>query len=246
LCNELHRIKHGYDFPRFACTAKLANAEGPECRNCGRHIAIDIWLHKVDALTSLPCPHCGSATPTYPAPDWLREVLPNALQIFGGEPPEPGPGNHQTLAMDHVARKPIAMACPQCAGGLLIQESDARVVECRYCKTSVFLPDELWRALHPAKTVCAWTLSYTGSLRTKDELREREEKKRAEREEKAREKAARQQQEQDDRERAREEERQREEARLANARLRRRAYFVAAALALGAFTAVAYLMLSAR
>jgi hypothetical protein len=67
---------------------------------------------------------------------------------------------------------------------LMITAADERVIECRYCTTSVFLPDELWRRLHPAKTMLAWTVTHTGDpLLTAEALAEQQrERERAERE----------------------------------------------------------------
>ena len=63
--------------------------------------------------------------------------------------------------------KPIAMACPQCGGGLTITADDDRTIPCRFCEVEVFLPDELWRRLHPVATMSTWTLTWLGpELRT--------------------------------------------------------------------------------
>ena len=242
LGNELNRLHEGYHFPNFACAGKLVREAGPQCRKCGGTLSIYAWKDKVGARMSLPCPHCGAGIVTYPAPDWMRETLPNALQIFGGEPPDDAKAQGLALEVDQVAPKPIAMACPQCAGGLLIQASDERVVECRYCKASVFLPDELWRRLHPAKTVCAWTLTFTGSLKTADELRRREQEALREREREERAEAQRKRSEEADRQRTSEEERARERARLEDARRQRRLYIFAAAFMVAAFAVVLYML----
>jgi len=101
-------------------------------------------------------------------------VLPGALQIFGGEPAIAEREGGLVLEVDQSAVKAIAMACPQCSGGLLVRHTDDRVITCRYCNTDLFLPDELWRRLHPAKTLCAWTLTYTGELETLETRAKRE------------------------------------------------------------------------
>jgi hypothetical protein len=48
------------------------------------------------------------------------------------------------------------MSCPSCAAGLQITAADQRTTTCAYCKASVYIPDDLWRQLHPAKQARGW------------------------------------------------------------------------------------------
>jgi hypothetical protein len=38
-------------------------------------------------------------------------------------------------------------------------------VPCQYCKTDVYLPDDLWRRLHPVKTMAPWFVRFEGRSR---------------------------------------------------------------------------------
>lgn len=139
-----------------------ASEAKPKCRSCGEVVPIPEQAMATDLPATIPCPKCGTGLPSYPAPAWLRALLPGVRQVFGGDPELAREAGVALELPTEGEPNPIAMACPQCAGSLLITAADARVLECRYCTTSVFLPDDLWRRLHPAKTMCDWTLTYVG------------------------------------------------------------------------------------
>lgn len=164
---RMRQLDSSYEI-RYASEAK------PKCRQCDQVVNIAELLAQPDLRTTIPCAQCGAGLPAYPAPAWLRAKLPAIRQVFGGDP-ELAQDAGLALELEPTPEpKPIAMACPQCAGSLLITAADERVLECRYCSTSVFLPDELWRRLHPAKTMCAWTFTYAGTLQTTKEIAQQE------------------------------------------------------------------------
>jgi predicted RNA-binding Zn-ribbon protein involved in translation (DUF1610 family) len=70
----------------------------------------------------------------------------------------PGTGGDEILETTGSSR-PIALHCPNC-GGSLIVNGKQRKEDCRYCGTSVTLPDELWQMLHPAKKSVPWYILY--------------------------------------------------------------------------------------
>jgi hypothetical protein len=70
------------------------------------------------------------------------------------------------LSVDQAETKPVAMACPKCGGGLTIGPDTERTIACHFCSASVFIPDALWKELHPVKTMLRWTLTFTGELMT--------------------------------------------------------------------------------
>jgi hypothetical protein len=145
----------------------------PECPRCGQAVSIAAYVDRHGATAAVPCAACGASVPTYPAPAWLKERLPTVLQVFGGDA-DVAKAAGVDLRVDESRPQPIAMACPSCGGGLTITADAARTVPCPFCKVSVFLPDELWKRLHPVKVMRRWTLTYTGQLETKEEIEERE------------------------------------------------------------------------
>lgn len=95
------------------------------------------------------CPSCGDDIKTYPAPQWLREVCPSVVQVFGTDPA----GDLAPSAKDV---KPITFLCPDCGGNLKITAKHERVITCDYCDNDCYLPDGLWRRLHPVRTRTWW------------------------------------------------------------------------------------------
>ncbi len=63
--------------------------------------------------------------------------LPSAVR---GEPTAPA-----------ASTRPVRFPCPSCDASLSVDGS-SRTVECSYCHTSAYLPDDLWRRLHPVRT----------------------------------------------------------------------------------------------
>src|SRR4029078_2601772 len=46
-----------------------------------------------------------------------------------------------------------------CRAGLQI-EGSSRMVDCQYCSSSVYLPDDLWQRFHPVAEVKRWFLCF--------------------------------------------------------------------------------------
>jgi DNA-directed RNA polymerase subunit RPC12/RpoP len=61
-----------------------------------------------------------------------------------------------------ASSKPILFTCPSCAGNLQIDGTN-RMVDCKYCDSQIYLPDDLWFRLHPAKIVERWYMLVEGS-----------------------------------------------------------------------------------
>ena len=110
----------------------------------------------------IACVSCGVKTATYPPPPWLTEMFPACRQIYGGEPDKDQPGGSVTPKETQGAQKPLAMSCPQCGAGLSFTSADQRLVPCQYCGADVYLPDAIWRRLHPVKRAETWYLRFEG------------------------------------------------------------------------------------
>ena len=74
-----------------------------------------------------------------PADALVATVFPGARAVYG-EGPE---GDARPSA------QPLVFACMSCGGGLKV-DGTSRVVACRFCNDSNFLPDTLWLQMHPA------------------------------------------------------------------------------------------------
>jgi hypothetical protein len=81
------------------------------------------------------------------------------------------------------------MACPRCGGGLEITETSGRLFQCNFCSVDVYLPDEIWRRLHPLKKMLplyigfkgksAWRQEQEADAAMRDAERARQEKEKA-------------------------------------------------------------------
>jgi hypothetical protein len=101
----------------------------------------------------------------FPAPEWLRALVPTA-QSFTVTDPSAAPGAEQkTEAEAKDAGKPVALPCTQCGAPLHVTSESERTVTCEFCKTDVYLPDDLWRRLHPVKTMSPWFVRFEGKTR---------------------------------------------------------------------------------
>lgn len=128
----------------------------PACPKCEENWDLDSVENGADRMLS--CSKCGHATPVFPAPSWLSEVVPSARQIFFAEKE----ADQSEEGKETGEERPIALACPQCGGGLVITADCERTVPCKYCNVDVYLPDGVWLKLHPAKVANYWMVRFEG------------------------------------------------------------------------------------
>lgn len=144
----------------FSLQLQVANMK-PLCEKCSAEYPVEAVAG--DAATDFACTSCGDPASTWPAPDWLRKGVPTLRQIISTDPGGATAATGQALDGQLTEEPaPVAMACPQCAGSLRITAKHERIVPCQFCNTDVFLPDEVWRRLHPVKTVQWWFASFEG------------------------------------------------------------------------------------
>ena len=130
----------------------------PSCEKCGQ-------AHPVDDLGQGPasnfaCVACGDPASSAPVPGWL--ALPTAKRIYCPQPGEASSIGKHALDAPAKAQRAIAMTCPQCAGALQVTAESKRMFSCKYCQAEIFMPDPLWRSLHPVKTVEPFSIGFEG------------------------------------------------------------------------------------
>ncbi len=91
------------------------------------------------------CARCQHPTRTFGRPHWISAQFADLRQFF--EPVE--------LAVA-PSEKTVAFACQECGGKLRLKSDMRRLTECQYCRATMFLPAELWHALHPVEKRRAW------------------------------------------------------------------------------------------
>lgn len=119
----------------------------PQCIHCGA--LLDLSRAPPGTDGDIPCA-CGKTTPTFPPPPWLAQGDPGVLQIFGA-PREAPPGVSPVSPGAPAGLSLVSFACPDCGANLKVTPESARVLRCTYCQNDSYLPDALWRALHPVK-----------------------------------------------------------------------------------------------
>lgn len=142
---EPNEGSHSTIFGHFHMTL-MTGRQNPRCRKCRRDFDMEKEYHGQDLLV---CPDCGDESPVFPAPDWLKEAIHGSTLVVGAWPVG------SPLEGEKGLSGPVAFACPKCAGSLMIDGTD-RLVKCDYCGTNVYLPDDLWLRLHPAKKKGRW------------------------------------------------------------------------------------------
>jgi hypothetical protein len=120
-------------------------------------IDIDMLLEKLDEGHVLH-PESGAPTRIRRLPEQYRDAFRGVVALIG-EDPSQLPGASEGQPMKTGLSGPIAFQCPNC-GGSLIVDGTSRMADCRFCETQVYLPDDLWRRLHPVKKEKRWFLLF--------------------------------------------------------------------------------------
>ncbi len=144
----------------FSLKLQVANIP-PRCEHCATEYPIGALPD--DAAQDFSCINCGDPASVWPVPEWLGSKVATARQVVSTDPGGADSADGVALAAEVTEEpQPIAMPCPQCAGALRITAKHERIVPCQFCSTDIFLPDEVWRRLHPVKTVRWWFASFEG------------------------------------------------------------------------------------
>lgn len=151
---------------------------GHPCPACGALMDSRAIPWDVESMTSCAC---GAAIAASPPPAWLKEELP-ALMLLVGAELDPGdePSTADVTSPAGEA-KPVVLDCPCCKASLKITGATERTSTCEFCEAEVYLPDDLWRSIHPGRTPTPWTAVYQGEyLWTSRDLRREERRARQE------------------------------------------------------------------
>ena len=121
----------------------------PYCPECNTELAVEVekapYVHK--------CPKCDRDMPVVPVPAWLKEAYPPATVVVGGSLQGKEEGGEE------APTEPIAFSCIKCGGALMVDGTE-RVVPCEFCGVKVYLPDDLWLRMHPAKVKERWRIGF--------------------------------------------------------------------------------------
>jgi len=122
----------------------------PGCEKCGTPIEINNDI--TESFTYI-CPKCQHKTEILTSPSWLSKIFPFIKLLVNAEL-QTGTGKGSPAVSG-----PIVFSCPKCGAALTVDGTD-RLVLCKFCGSNVYLPDDLWLRLHPAKTKTRWFLGF--------------------------------------------------------------------------------------
>jgi len=150
----------------------------PRCSSCRTALPIP----EEPGISSIRCSNCNLKYFVYPVPEPIQKKVPSARLCFTLQPP---PGNRASgdLAVNDASPEPVVMSCPQCAAALAVSSVSERIMKCNYCNTEVYVPDTIWKRLHPVVKSEEWFVSFEGqtgaqiqaSRRLKDQKDQRKE-----------------------------------------------------------------------
>lgn len=127
----------------------------PKCINCENELKID--LSKIGKKHAITCSSCNHKNSSFPVPEWMKGIKgdPDNEVVFGS-------AEQIYCAVEDEKEKkikkskPVAINCVQCGGTLQITAESPRTTTCAYCNTAQYLPDPLWRILHPVEQRRTW------------------------------------------------------------------------------------------
>jgi DNA-directed RNA polymerase subunit RPC12/RpoP len=128
----------------------------PLCPRCKAPLHLPGALEAAATSGHLDCPGCGQPLAVRPVP---RNIIPpqvDYLLYAIGEEPALLPGAAAAIPTP-ASTKPLLFPCPACNASLPV-DGASRTVECTYCRSNAYLPDDLWRRLHPVRTISRWYL----------------------------------------------------------------------------------------
>lgn len=124
----------------------------PRCGKCKTNIDIS-KIEEYSSKGNVLCKKCSAEIFVRKPDELIAENFSNVKFLVGEDDDQlkknPGTGKLPSSA------KPVLFTCPACAGNLEIDGTD-RMVDCKFCDSQIYLPDDLWLRLHPVKEVSRW------------------------------------------------------------------------------------------
>ncbi len=126
--------------------------QDPRCGKCKTPIDI-AKLEEYSTAGNVKCSKCQNEISVRKPSELVSKCFPQVL-FMAGEDEDQLKINPETGKLP-VSSKPVLFTCPSCAGNLEIDGTD-RMISCKFCNSQIYLPDDLWFRLHPAKEVERW------------------------------------------------------------------------------------------
>ncbi len=147
-----------FNYPYTCIPTKIKK---PHCYDCEKPFSN--FKTFIGKDTKIICKRCNKTMYTFPAPKWLKKVLPMAVQIIStARDSDKAARQASDIEVNEKSIKPIIFSCPNCSAALRIISESERITACEHCSSEIFIPDAIWNRLHPVKIICPWTIVYNG------------------------------------------------------------------------------------
>jgi hypothetical protein len=124
----------------------------PRCTDCKEDLVLPGDLSQAGTAT---CPKCKKVVKVLLPPEWLKQGFGKAKVLVGAILQEKPVETGSKATKGDL----IVFTCPKCGGALEVDGSE-RMLPCKYCGVKVYLPDDLWLRLHPAKKMEDWFVGF--------------------------------------------------------------------------------------
>ncbi len=158
---------HVFDSPRTGVSEKRSNGSwmlldgtlhghwkvgDPRCPGCGSEIRAR--QVKPGRKRDWRCRSCGLALQTRPPERGFVENCPALVQVLQAAP---GDGGGAPSGVEEPRAGACTCDCPACHGAIEVTASSQRTVACQRCGENIYLPEPLWRDLHPVEPRRSWS-----------------------------------------------------------------------------------------
>ncbi len=129
----------------------LYGKQKARCSKCKTTIPEDIF--KSHEGNNYVCKQCSNNISIRKPDGFNLQIVPSIKFIVGEDTNQFNTGTEGMKKPVEI--KPVLFSCPSCAANLEVDGSK-RMITCKFCDSKVYLPDDLWHELHPARTVNRW------------------------------------------------------------------------------------------
>jgi DNA-directed RNA polymerase subunit M/transcription elongation factor TFIIS len=155
--NDYGELKEGEGQNQTVMTGEytftiMYGLQEPRCGKCKTNLDPAHFPDYAQAHKAV-CTKCSNEVSVRVPPDEVKSLFTN-IQYLIGEDADMIDTNGKGMKTPEAV-KPVLFTCPSCGGNLKIDGSD-RMVTCSYCESQIYLPDDLWFRIHPAKIVERW------------------------------------------------------------------------------------------
>lgn len=130
------------------------------CNECASPVKIPVSQLISGESAEVHCEKCNAIMKGGPPPKWLHKKMPGILGVFNTDDITI---KRQKAKIRQKYKTVAGLDCPGCGENILTDGRMERTVTCTRCKNEVFIPDRLWRKLHPVTRARRWAVVFRGS-----------------------------------------------------------------------------------